>query len=289
MADSEILTAAQNAGLDEAQAQRLVAYLEWYGHFDTPEAAPLAGMMGVEAAETKLLSAVASLQSYTAMEPKGEITPQLMRILELPRCGVADVLPLSLTALEAKWRKPALTYHVAEFVNSISQKDQTDLIELAWDDWEASGDVHLVGLASRTTPEGLPVDIMILTGRGRAHGFDGSSGTLAWAYLPGGDDRQLIMRFDLDERWLKEGSAGILYRNVACHEFGHLLGLDHSRVNTALMAPYYSAGVVSPQQNDDVTRIESMYGKPKTPPTKPGGEWKVIITGKGPKPEVKVE
>ena len=69
------------------------------------------------------------------------------------------------------------------------------------------------------------------------------------------------MKFDTDEIWVKNREEkGTLLRNVAAHEIGHILGLSHSSVNSALMAPYYDPNVDRPQQNDDVTRIQQLYG-----------------------------
>jgi hypothetical protein len=69
------------------------------------------------------------------------------------------------------------------------------------------------------------------------------------------------MKFDLGETWTADPThRGILYLNVAAHEFGHLFGLDHSKLRGALMAPYYNPGVASPKRKDDITRFQSLYG-----------------------------
>lgn len=45
--------------------------------------------------------------------------------------------------------------------------------------------------------------------------------------------------FDASESWSINSYRGTNLFQVAAHEFGHSLGLSHSDVRSALMAPFY--------------------------------------------------
>ncbi|MBF0612951.1 MAG: matrixin family metalloprotease, partial [Magnetococcales bacterium] len=46
---------------------------------------------------------------------------------------------------------------------------------------------------------------------------------------------------------------------VAAHEIGHALGLDHTAVANSLMNPFYSEAFSGPQA-DDIQGIQALYG-----------------------------
>lgn len=213
--------------------------------------------------EDAVSDALLELQRLLDLPVTGQPDCQTLRALRMtPRCGCSDAARMG--AEDARWRKTDLTYRIVGWVGGLSQDVQRALLREAWDSWQAVADITLT-----ETTDARP-DIVIDVGQGRGDNFDGAQGTLAWAYLPPGNDSQLLMKFDLAESWTASpAQRGILFKNVACHEFGHLLGLDHSKAKGALMAPFYAPAVDRPQPHDDVTRIQGLYGPPRRPPEPP--------------------
>lgn len=218
--------------------------------------------------------AVKKYQKFSGLKASGLLDQRTANAMQAPRCGVCDVdalrMQLRLNSSDPlpvrtpKWNKPAITYYVDSYVSGIPKSVQDDIIATAYGSW-----TKVCGLKITRTKD-QNADIIISTGRGPRNQFDGPGNTLAWAYLPPGDDRQLFLMYDLDESWAAQVTGSpreILMENVTCHEGGHTLGLEHSKVQTALMAPYYAANVKAPVSPDDVERIQKLYGKPVAEPT----------------------
>lgn len=241
-------------GMSETVIMKVIEYLRFYGYL---RSGPIVNIV------SEIIPALMEWKRSAGLLPGAYINQTVIDKMNEPRCGCSDVQRSIASVEESRWRKNKLNYWIASYVNGISQQDQNDIIRMSWDQWESVADIKLTQVTSQSQ-----ADIVVATGRGASQGFDGPSGTLAWAQLPNGNDNQLLMRYDLDETWLKELTAtqrGILMLNVSTHEQGHLLGLDHSRVSSALMAPYYSPAISKPQQNDDIPRIQALYGKPVAP------------------------
>jgi hypothetical protein len=257
----QTLAAAGDDEIKEADIKFALKYLEYY--YIDPNA-PV--KLNTKADVSNLVKKFQKMFHLTA---NGKLDAKTIRAMATtPRCGCRDY-PMAATSgpMKVKWGTNRLTYFIDSYVKGLSKSDQDDLNALAFQQWADVADLQFERIRDRNK-----ANMILSTGRGRSQGFDGPNGTLAWAYLPSGNNYQgqLLMRYDLDETWIKDATdRGILFLNVACHEFGHLLGLDHSNKRGALMAPYYTAAVTKPQQNDDVTRIQRLYGPPGVVPPPP--------------------
>ncbi|GAU98827.1 hypothetical protein RvY_09917-2 [Ramazzottius varieornatus] len=68
--------------------------------------------------------------------------------------------------------------------------------------------------------------------------------------------------FDDAEEWTADSIIGVNLFQVATHEFGHALGLGHSKNQKALMAPFYQPFARNfSLQKDDIKEIQKLYGE----------------------------
>lgn len=210
-----------------------------------------------------LSQAVAAFQRTCAgrLKVDGILGPETEKVMQLPRCGVQD------NALEArgeivKWRKDftrePLTWSVMSWDDVLAPNVVESLFRRAWEAW-----VRICGIRVARTNDVQAAEVRIDFGH-----IDGPGRTLAWAELPIDGAGPLKVRFDLSELFsLTSGTNGdVLLLNVACHEFGHVLGLGHIHASKALMNPIYDDNVSSPLPSD-VAEAQRRYGPALTSST----------------------
>ncbi|KFV87415.1 Collagenase 3 [Struthio camelus australis] len=205
-------------------------------------------------------SKLREMQAFFGLEVTGKLNEETYELMQQPRCGVPDVGEYNFFPRKLKWSKTNLTYRIMNYTPDLSRAEVDRAFKKAFKVWSDVTPLNFTRIRSGTA------DIMISFGT-KEHGdfypFDGPSGLLAHAFPPG-PDYGGDAHFDDDETW-SDDSKGYNLFLVAAHEFGHSLGLEHSRDPGALMFPIYTytgkTGFVLP--DDDVQGIQELYVFPQ--------------------------
>ncbi|CAH1183597.1 unnamed protein product, partial [Phaedon cochleariae] len=233
----------------------LQLYLSQYGYL-----APSRGNSSHLTDERSYKKAIEDFQSFAGLQITGELDNETRHTMALPRCGVKDKVGNSDRAKRyalqgSRWKVKDLTYKIAKYPSKLKRADVDKEIQRAFNVWSEYTDLTF-------TPKTGQVHIEVRFESGE-HGdgdpFDGPGGTLAHAYFPvfGGD-----AHFDASEAWSINSYRGTNLFQVAAHEFGHSLGLSHSDIRQALMAPFYRGyDPVFNLDTDDIDGIQALYGK----------------------------
>lgn len=254
----------------DAEMRFVVQYLDFYGYFK----AALDTLAEIELGD--IIAALKLFQTLFGLKDTGSPDPATLKVMEKSRCGAPDAHEDSNDSYrrvrafgvnnKQRWQKRGLKYYVERYVSGVPRKTQDSIFAEGFWQWCRHGNIEALRTGNKRE-----ADILVSTGAGPRSNFDGPGGTLAWAFLPDGSDKQLVMRFDESEQWIaKPGKMGTLLPNVLKHEIGHLFGLDHSYAKGSLMAPYYDAHHANPG-DPDVQTFQAIYGERKEPLPPPEG------------------
>ncbi|MGH0151444.1 UNVERIFIED_CONTAM: hypothetical protein FKN15_024094 [Acipenser sinensis] len=189
-----------------------------------------------------------------------------------PRCGVPDYPQQKgmhgklhrqkrFVLFGGRWEKTDLTYKIMRFPWQMSKAKVQQILTEALKVWS-----DVTPLTFTEISEGR-ADIIIDFTR-YWHGdnlpFDGPGGILAHAFFPR-THREGDVHFDYDETWTVGNNMGTDLLQVAAHEFGHVLGLQHSLEPGAVMSPFYSFSYPLMLSEDDKRGIQYLYGLPPHP------------------------
>jgi len=236
---------------------------------------PEAAALPVEALtelDSGLSESIKKYQRFHGLETSGILDAETRRVMEMPRCGVADLRAgeevsgvATFVVSGGKWPTNNVSYRFVSGTADLAADTERDLIRQALGVWAA-----VTPLTFSEVSGANPADLLIswVTGdHGDGSPFDGPGHVLAHAFFPppvnphpgiAGDTH-----FDDAETWATtHGSGNIDLLTVAIHEFGHALGLRHSTVSEAIMFPTYS-GIKRTLASDDIQGIQSIYGGPE--------------------------
>ncbi|KAM1544448.1 hypothetical protein ACFX10_044905 [Malus domestica] len=156
--------------------------------------------------------------------------------------------------LKATGTLDAKTYHLTYAFDQSTPTEARDAVARAFATW--AGNTHFSFSQSQNYKN---ADLTISFGKGD-HGdgnpFDGRGGIRAHAFPPTNGR----FHYDADEAWAV-GAVADAYdlETVALHEIGHLLGLQHSSVEGAVMSPGVRSGFTQSLHADDIQGIKALY------------------------------
>uniref|UniRef100_A0A674EMD7 Peptidase metallopeptidase domain-containing protein n=1 Tax=Salmo trutta TaxID=8032 RepID=A0A674EMD7_SALTR len=164
-----------------------------------------------------------AMQAFFGLEVTGVLDKNTLEVMKDSRCGVSDI------------KKSTVTYRITQYTPDLRQSDVDATIAQAF---QIYSDVIAQDFKQIYTDT---ADIMILfKDHGDFYPFDGGE-----------------THFDDDKTWTMRVNLQL----VAAHEFGHALGLDHSRDRRALMFPTYqyvnTNGYTLP--DDDRRGVQALY------------------------------
>ncbi|NWV43167.1 MMP3 protein, partial [Grantiella picta] len=234
----------------EEGMQLIQKYLENYYGFKKD------GESSVWKSNSPMTQKLKEMQEFFGLEVTGKLDSGTLDLVQKHRCGFPDVAGFSTFAGELKWTKQDLTYRIVNYTPDLRPADVNAAIEKAFSVWSSVTPLRFI------KKDKGDADIMI-SFAARDHNdfipFDGPGGSLAHAYAPGKDFGG-DAHFDEDETWTKSTEGTNLFY-VAAHEFGHSLGLSHSKDPSALMYPVFRkfdpSGLL---HQDDITGIQYLYG-----------------------------
>jgi hypothetical protein len=221
-------------------------------------------------------AALRHFQKCYGLDDSGEADDKTLRLIQRPRCGVPDISPGSSAHGAApfvlrgcKYNSTDLTFAFANGTSDLPGGREQDIVREAFAAWVAVSPLRFTEVSPNDSPP------LTIAWERKNHGdgspFDDSGSmqgnVLAHAFFPPpcGGPFAGALHFDEFESWTDAATSGaIRLLNVAIHEIGHLLGLDHSNDQNAIMFAFYDDNVDSLRQ-DDINGIQALYGRPTGP------------------------
>ncbi|XP_019637731.1 PREDICTED: matrix metalloproteinase-16-like [Branchiostoma belcheri] len=212
--------------------------------------------------------AIMMFQRFANLNMTGVMDDATMEKMSEPRCGVPDMNGTNsllrrrrrYALLGSRWLIKDITYRITGYTQKLARSIVDNDIREGFKVWSDNSNLKFRQVES--SDEAAHITMFFAPDdHGDRSPFDGPAGVLAHALPPAGRGET---HFDDDETWTTGTFSGINLLQVAAHEFGHALGLGHSDVEEALMAPFYRGYKENFQlHSDDIQGIQILYGRPE--------------------------
>jgi hypothetical protein len=227
--------------------------------------------------EREFEKALLAYQSFFGISKTGVVDLHTQKSILHPRfCGHPDVMSMTTENL-VQWPLDGrpITWCITSEFPTLSKQDAADAYKWAFDQWMA-----VCGIDVRYNPNEKTASILV-----RVQPIDGRAGVLAQSQLPNGTrDQPMEQFFDSSEPFVFKESTlphEVDIGRVACHENGHVIGINHIDAGN-LLQPMYDYGIRVPQAGD-IEEAQKRYGPPKisAPNPSPENTFSINISGSG--------
>jgi hypothetical protein len=212
-----------------------------------------------------LNEAIKSFQKFAGLNVTGRIDNATRKLMQTKRCQNPDYETTTNRrkryATSGNWKKTSLKYYFTSYPNNsigLTNADVDKIYQSAIAVWSAYIPITFTKVTA------FPTDIKVTFAsynHSDSYPFDGPLGVLAHTFYPTNGNTH----FDNSESWSNGTTQGTNLFQVMTHEFGHVLGLAHSSVQSAVMYPFYVG--YNPNFNldaDDIQGIRYLYPTPTT-------------------------
>nr|CAH0111125.1 unnamed protein product [Daphnia galeata] len=198
------------------------------------------------------IKTIRDFQSFGGLKITGKLDAETLKLMNTPRCEVPD-------RVRSRWPKKQLTYKISKYTTKMKKSDVDREIARAFQMWADVTDLTFVHQNNES--DKADIDILFVTGEhGSCPSFNNYLGDDVYAHATypehGGD-----AHFDENQPWTINSDKGVNLFQIATHEFGHSLGLNHSNLPTAVMYPYHTYSSDFKLDKDDIEGIQELYGK----------------------------
>ncbi|XP_050545974.1 macrophage metalloelastase-like isoform X3 [Daktulosphaira vitifoliae] len=238
-----------------------MAYLAEFGYLETEM--QLQPQLAHKLTNKMFKEALIEYQLFVDITPTGLLDTETLKVMNTQRCGCHDKFYRfkkerfkRFERLPDGWRLNDLHYKILNYPTRELDNTQTDIeIKKAFDQWSEVTPLKFTQIYSGTAHINIAFKSNF---HGDLMSFDGTLGVFAHTLTPSRGN----VHFDDSETWTTGTKRGTNLYQVALHEFGHMLGLDHSKIKFSVMRPIYPG--YNPNyklKNDDIEGIQELYGE----------------------------
>ena len=253
------LAAVENTAPGERHPgfNKVQTYLERFGYLG-PSTSRALGVL-----DDPTEGALRSFQEFFHLPVTGVFDDATREAMMRPRCGLPDVRPGELAfSTTCAWADRTLTYAFDTGTADVAGNAEFDAIRRAIQTWQTVGGLSFTEVAVGSSPD---IRIGWRPAADPDHSMVG--GVLAHADFPPGcsvvtNTLPKPVHFDDSEHVWSVGAATNAFdiETVALHEFGHIVGLAHSSVANAVMAPTVSSNFTKRAlTQDDIDGFRALY------------------------------